>query len=287
MNILMYVDASERSKKAIKFVSNIIKNLEDNKLYLIHVLPGIPEFYFGWKLDKERDRKYIEKIKAQQEKAYNKVVNTIQEVLNRIGIKAEKFIVKEGHKGEEILKEANKGYDFLVISSKDDISKFIVTNSNIPVLIFKGSTKLKKVLFCTDGSEHAENAIKFGGELIKNLKVKATVLCVSSSALILKKLRAMGLSEEMIKDLANKMKEFPKPEKKYLEKGRKILKNMGIDAKTKLLDGDPAVEILKEAKNYDLVVIGCTGVGGVKEFFIGSTTMEMIKSHKNSILVVK
>ena len=78
MKILMYVDASERSKKAIKFVSNIIKNLEDKKLYLIHVLPGVPEFYFGWKLDKVRDRRYIEKIKAQQEKVNTEIWKIIQ-----------------------------------------------------------------------------------------------------------------------------------------------------------------------------------------------------------------
>jgi nucleotide-binding universal stress UspA family protein len=52
---------------------------------------------------------------------------------------------------------------------------------------------------------------------------------------------------------------------------------------------DPAGEILKLAnsKNYDLVVLGSRGLGGVKSLLMGSVSSKVAKEAKSSVLVVK
>jgi nucleotide-binding universal stress UspA family protein len=52
---------------------------------------------------------------------------------------------------------------------------------------------------------------------------------------------------------------------------------------------DPAGEILKLAnsKNYDIVVLGSRGLGGVKSLLMGSVSNRVAKEAKSSVLVVK
>ena len=50
---------------------------------------------------------------------------------------------------------------------------------------------------------------------------------------------------------------------------------------TKLVEGRPSDRIVETAKegNFDIIVMGSRGLGGVKEFFLGSVSG---KSHNNT-----
>ena len=66
-------------------------------------------------------------------------------------------------------------------------------------------------------------------------------------------------------------------------------KSKGIETKTLIWEGKPAVEILKavDAKNIDLVVIGYTGKGKVSRWILGSVSERVARTAPCSVFVVK
>ncbi|MNV78280.1 Stress response protein NhaX [compost metagenome] len=70
-------------------------------------------------------------------------------------------------------------------------------------------------------------------------------------------------------------------------KGR--LEAEGLNAEVELLQGSPAEVILKYAKEHaiDVIVIGSRGLGGIREFVLGSVSHNVVQSARIPVLVVK
>jgi len=63
----------------------------------------------------------------------------------------------------------------------------------------------------------------------------------------------------------------------------------GVNIETVVLDGKPAAEIVRYAKeqNIDLIVIGTQGKQGIERFLLGSVAETVIRSAHCRVLVVK
>lgn len=136
-----------------------------------------------------------------------------------------------------------------------------------------------KILVATDGSEGSENAIRFTSKLAIESDSSITLLHV---------IPKIGTTKEDI--IALLKEELGSPEeagKKYLDEGVKIAEDFDIKADTKLLDGDPLEEILKEVDNFDLIVIGSHGLGAIDRFLLGSVSSELVHKSKVPVLVVR
>jgi nucleotide-binding universal stress UspA family protein len=187
--------------------------------------------------------------------------------------------VAKGNPADLLIEEAKKGgYDLIIIGHRDlpslkklflgSVSSKVVQYIKIPVLVAKHSIGPSKVLFCTDGSIYATEAIRFGGELIKNMNCKALVL--NETPWIIEE------SEKLAKEIA--------------EEGAEILRKMGIDVHAKaILTKDIAKEILKEAEkgDFDLIIMGSRGLSGIHRFLLGSVTVKLVNQTSKSILVYK
>ncbi|WP_340021197.1 universal stress protein [Paenibacillus sp. FSL K6-1096] len=70
-------------------------------------------------------------------------------------------------------------------------------------------------------------------------------------------------------------------------KGR--LEAEGLNATVELLQGSPAEVILSYAKEQgaDVIVIGSRGLGGIREFVLGSVSHNVVQSARIPVLVVK
>ncbi len=179
------------------------------------------------------------------------------------------FKVKAGDPALEIIKEA-KNYDLVVIGAREpkklrkfflgSVSSKVVEYSPIPVIVIRTPREINKILFCTDGSVHAEKAIKFGSEIAKKAGAKSTVLCVSDNL------------EEGIK---------------IAEKGAKILEKNSVKAKTKVRKGEVVEEIIREARrgDYDLVILGSKGASKIKKFLLGSVTNSIANRCFRALLI--
>jgi nucleotide-binding universal stress UspA family protein len=64
---------------------------------------------------------------------------------------------------------------------------------------------------------------------------------------------------------------------------------LGIDADYDLLEGNPAEEIVRvaRARDVDLIVLGCRGLGAVASLLLGSVSKRVIRDADRLVLVVK
>ncbi len=119
----------------------------------------------------------------------------------------------------------------------------------------------EKILIATDGSKHSEKAAIAGIELSKLTKGMVTAIYVKDRD------KQGTEATERIKDLASKA---------------------GIPFEAKIIDGDPAEEILKFAEDakMDIIFIGSIGVTGLKKFMIGSVAEKVVLHSKVPVMTI-
>ncbi len=99
----------------------------------------------------------------------------------------------------------------------------------------------------------------------------------------------VGGSNPLTLELARQLAEAQIAEaQEYLEHMATQLKNESIAVETQLHEGPPHEHIVEYAKQHsvDLIVMSTHGHGGVKRFFMGSTTDRVIRAGEVPVLVV-
>ncbi len=121
-----------------------------------------------------------------------------------------------------------------------------------------------KTLICTDGSDQAENAIRFGGLIASACEAETTLL---------------GITE----DKGDKDEIFDS-----LKRGQQALKDQKVKAEATSKVGEPLKEIVKrtEDADYDLVVIGATRKGARGPFLMSAKAYKIVKEVEAPVLVV-
>jgi nucleotide-binding universal stress UspA family protein len=143
-------------------------------------------------------------------------------------------------------------------------------------------------LVAIDGSKTADKALDFGLDLAA--KYSAEVLVVSVFDVISTSLVARGMVFS------------PAGTTKYLEELEAFHSHVLVDAlvkakkfkaklkiSTKLLKGRAADKIVDEANEggFGLIVVGSRGLGGIKEFLLGSVSDRVADEAKCPVLIVK
>jgi nucleotide-binding universal stress UspA family protein len=75
----------------------------------------------------------------------------------------------------------------------------------------------------------------------------------------------------------------------YLEEMRNQCRGAGVEFESKMMDGKHHVEIVRDllASRYDLTVLGCLGIGKVRDSQIGSVCERVARSSDRDVWVVK
>ena len=130
----------------------------------------------------------------------------------------------------------------------------------------------KNILFPTDFSNNALNAIKYALELFKNEKCTFYIL------------NATEIQVSVMSNLTNKLLETIKEDsQKHLKELAKKLELASINSKfhfQTICSSKSLVSAITKSvieHNIDLVVMGTKGATGAKEFFVGSNTNTIIK----------
>ena len=147
---------------------------------------------------------------------------------------------------------------------------------------------IKKILVPIDGSKSADKALDFALDIAKKYSAKITIITV--------------FDEPSPSLLAQGSVFIPNTTENYLEKAKyfneKILieaqkkatnVNPKLKASTNLLTGRPADTIVEKAKkeNFDLIVMGSRGLGGIKELLLGSVSDRVADRASCPVLIVK
>jgi len=73
----------------------------------------------------------------------------------------------------------------------------------------------------------------------------------------------------------------------YLDELEELGKQMGVNVSKKLVEGHPAEEIIKEAREDDLIVIGSKGRTGLDRLLMGSVAENVARHASCPVMIVK
>jgi nucleotide-binding universal stress UspA family protein len=138
---------------------------------------------------------------------------------------------------------------------------------------------MKKILVAHDGSKPSESALKKAFEIAEKFGSSVTVISVVPE---------LYLTELMEVDRIRILETLTEEAKKIMDRIR--TKTIGFKpVKTIVKQGDPATEVLEEAKKIkaDLIVTGSHGRHGAQKFLLGSVSTKIVDNSPCAVLVVK
>lgn len=142
-----------------------------------------------------------------------------------------------------------------------------------------------KIMVATDGSEYSLKTIDFAVKTAASLNAEVTVLYAIGD--VNSKLKGVyRISPDILEMLKENLE---KEADEVLEKAADKFRKSSLEVKTMKGTGHPADVIcnLAEEGKFDLVIIGRSGLGGVKSFFLGSVSNRVAQSIKTNLLIVK
>lgn len=175
--------------------------------------------------------------------------------------------------------EKSEGDSFILGSN----AKKIIKKSSKPVFVIKSKSNLAIHTICCpiDFSLESKRALKNAITLAHRFKAKLIVLSVYDAPEFYSLSHRIDVTEEIasIRNVHEReFNEFISP-----------FNFDGIDVSLEIVQGEPAEQIIIEAKKHkaDLVVIGTTGKSGISKILMGSVAEKVIRNIPNSFITLK
>lgn len=147
---------------------------------------------------------------------------------------------------------------------------------------------IKNILVAIDGSKSAERALDFALDLATKYSAKIVLISVFAPLSVSMITLGIGLSPVNLAGHIDGLMDF---RKKILSDALKKARNSNSElVVTKILaEGRPSDKIVETAKEQqcDLIVIGSRGLGGIKEFFLGSVSDRVADHAQCPVLIIK
>ena len=147
---------------------------------------------------------------------------------------------------------------------------------------------IKKILVAIDGSNLAYESLDYALDLARKYSAEVIVLTViqmPSDSVLEQGTAFTPISSQSYREkLENYHKEILSEAAKKAKKS-----SPQIRFTTKLVEGRPADKIVETAKleSCDLIVMGSRGLGGIKEFFLGSVSDRVADEAPCPVLIIK
>lgn len=143
---------------------------------------------------------------------------------------------------------------------------------------------MQKILLATDGSDYSLESLRKVIPMAKALQAELTILAVAEEIPLLR--GTEGMSKKEFDALINSIN---REAEQGLERARQLFEEANIKVNKVLRAGKPAEVIIEEAEkgNFDLVILGDSGGGGIKELFLGSVSNKVVHQVKRDVMIVK
>jgi nucleotide-binding universal stress UspA family protein len=138
----------------------------------------------------------------------------------------------------------------------------------------------KKILIATDGSKRTQDAVQMGLNMAREQRSKVYAVYVVDTVTFTS--IPMDVTWE-------NMYQLLKDEGEDAVGRVKAAAAPGIDVETHVLEGNPALEITKFAKDNDvgLLVVGTLGKSGIDRILLGSVAEKVVRIAPCPVLVIK
>jgi nucleotide-binding universal stress UspA family protein len=143
---------------------------------------------------------------------------------------------------------------------------------------------MKRILIAIDGSPSAAHAVEIGLELAEEHRAEPILVHVAPTMEVLPVgivgMGAAPVSAPHVPDSHDRL---------CLDKAVRLAEDHGLEARTKLLTGDPAKQIVGYADSIDadLIVVGSHGHGTVSGALLGSVSRGVLRRTRRPVVVVR
>jgi nucleotide-binding universal stress UspA family protein len=285
-NIMLAVDGSEHSQAAIA---------------LLHNLPLHPESTItALAVLDMRHTLSRATLLAVLDKTQNRLADT--------GLKISTGLL-HGNPAEELTHYAEQHPpDLFVLGAKGlrstlgillgGVAQQVIEYATWPVLVVRAPfTGLNHVLCVTDGSSYSQRAISYLGTfpLPDNIDIRV-VNVIPPIRLPESTVQNLTIGMEIVSSITQTQEELDALEAKeraagefLLSQSIETLRSFDLEAKSTLLQGDAATEIIEYVKKHkiDLIVAGSRGLSQMKSWLLGSVSRKLVHYSNCSTLVVK
>jgi nucleotide-binding universal stress UspA family protein len=282
--ILIATDLSQASDRVLRCTRGLIP-LGAKTAVLVHALGikyleqmqhGMAHFIEPY-LKKQKDLLEAEGFQVSSELALGPAVVEV----NRIAKEQGASLVVVGSHGATLAREMLLG----------GTAMGILSHASLPVLLIRlkitedgGEARCEAmcgdfrehVLYCTDFSETAEQALPYVERIIESGGKRVTLLHVQDRTRI-------------ETHLAHRLEEFNEVDRRRLESLREQLEQRGAtEVRIEIPYGSPSREIVREAqeRGCHLIVMGSQGRGFLEEVFLGSVAHQVIRRAPAPVLLV-
>jgi nucleotide-binding universal stress UspA family protein len=300
MKTLMATDGSDEATSALLVGSRLLRNTH-NEVDLVCVAP---ESYRSGSKKQRGLKRLAEEYRRRISVETNSILKRAQEVLAEENIQANP-LPKIGSPADQIIGLASD-YDVTVIGAGSRFKKSelglgpvgsrVVEYAPGTVLVareLRGETNLR-VLVGVDGSAASKHALRSTVSYFDIDEAEITLMHVVETPWV-----HLGLDREWF-DYSGSDADRTDPETRFetelrleaeevLEEAHLMLEQRSYSVVTLTMEGNPATEILGEAesKDYDLIVLGTTGLSDVKHRVLGSVSTKVAWNAHCSVALVK
>jgi nucleotide-binding universal stress UspA family protein len=151
----------------------------------------------------------------------------------------------------------------------------------------------QKILVPLDGSEHSLKALEEASQIAKISSGKITLINVYSvQPIMMPEPSVSGYTGTPVftgAEVSRIIEAAQKSGSKILQDGEKRISATGVQVEKLLVEGHTVQEIVRVANegNFDLIVIGATGVSHIREMLLGSVTDGVVHHAHCAVLVIK
>jgi nucleotide-binding universal stress UspA family protein len=144
----------------------------------------------------------------------------------------------------------------------------------------KEADLMKSIVIATDGSQSALEAVEFGLDLAEEHGAEVTFLYVAPT--LDPSVAAFGIPAALPHRIEDS-------DRAVVREAAEIAAARGIDARTAVVAGLPADEIVAYADSVDsdLIVVGSHGRGGIASAVLGSVSRGVLHEARRPVLVVR
>ncbi len=133
---------------------------------------------------------------------------------------------------------------------------------------------IKRIIIPVDNSENSKKAVEKGAYLAKVIGVEAKIITINDTH--------QFISSVVLEDKLKKESQV------FLDNFKKIAETIGIKIETQLITGKPAEEIIRYAKEGDLIIMAYHNqIKGIDKVIEKSVSHEVIQRAPCSVFIVK
>ena len=146
----------------------------------------------------------------------------------------------------------------------------------------------KKILVAVDGSELSYKSVDYALDLAQKYSAQlkiVTVIDAPSDTLVA---QASAFAPQSMKEHEEKLeKDHEQILAKAIQKAQNLTPKVSVSKE--VLEGHPAQKIIETTKqeSFDLIVMGSRGLGGIKEFILGSVSDKVADEAPCPVLIIK